>query len=164
MPTSDSPEEYSAWVDRLEQDWVSGLVPDPKTVAIILTNSHQEVLLQLRDNDPRISFPNTWTLPGGVVEPGETPDQAACRELLEEAGIEEELSLWKVYRWKPEERSFFIEQYVYSGTTRHIAEAMVLGEGQALRFFRQDQLVDLSIAFEFGDQLEEYFSANMGAG
>jgi len=33
------------------------------------------------------SEPGTWVIPGGKVDPGETREQAARRELLEETGI-----------------------------------------------------------------------------
>ena len=33
-------------------------------------------------------MPGVWVFPGGIVEPGESPEQAAARELAEEAAIE----------------------------------------------------------------------------
>jgi ADP-ribose pyrophosphatase YjhB (NUDIX family) len=35
--------------------------------------------------------PPLWSLPGGRIEPGETPEAAAARELLEETGVEAEI-------------------------------------------------------------------------
>ncbi len=43
-----------------------------------------ELLFVQRAIEPRKGF---WTVPGGFIEPGETPEEAALRELHEETGI-----------------------------------------------------------------------------
>ncbi|HEX5808442.1 MAG TPA: NUDIX domain-containing protein [Anaerolineales bacterium] len=151
------PEAFQKWIKQLEQRWQAGVIPDPQAVAIILLNNRNEVLLQLRDNNPKISFANFWTLPGGVVEPHETPQQAAHRQLAEETGLHVGLSLWKTYKRKPQNRQFFIEQHVYFGRTQQEVHKLTLGEGQALQFFARDKLPSLSIAFEFDRLLDEFF-------
>ena len=160
-PHPDDPLAYQEWIEQLEQKWQAGLIPDPQAVAIILINDRKEVLLQLRDNNPAISFANSWTLPGGVVESGETPEQAAHRELAEETGLDLKLFNWKVYKRRPRNRQFVIEQHVYFGKTHQKADEMILGEGQDLRFFRKDELASLSVAFEFDILLNEFFDQNI---
>jgi 8-oxo-dGTP diphosphatase len=51
-------------------------------VVVGVVTSTQGVLIgKRRDGIPR------WTLPGGTVEPGESPAQAVVRELAEECGL-----------------------------------------------------------------------------
>ncbi|RJS47084.1 NUDIX hydrolase [Nocardioides cavernaquae] len=54
--------------------------------SIALVDRRGWVLLQERDEHPVID-PEKWGFPGGHVEPGETPDAAAYRELEEETGL-----------------------------------------------------------------------------
>lgn len=50
-------------------------------VNAVVTDEAGRVLLALRDRPP------IWNLPGGSVEPGETPWDAAVREVAEEVGL-----------------------------------------------------------------------------
>lgn len=66
---------------------------------VILVDRRGWILLQERDEFPRID-PEKWGLAGGHVEPGETYDQAAPRELEEETGVvlpEGALGLWREF-------------------------------------------------------------------
>ena len=124
-------------------------------VAVIIENPQGEILMLLRDDKPAISHPNHWSLPGGKVEFLEKPEAAAHRELLEEIGVDIDLTLWKRYgRPHP---PFIVDQYIYLGNIDLPLESLTLGEGQDMRFFSPHELKDLKIAFEFDILLDEYF-------
>ena len=55
----------------------------PAALAVVVEAGH--VLLVRRSNPPDAGL---WGYPGGRVEPGETPAEAALRELREETGVE----------------------------------------------------------------------------
>jgi 8-oxo-dGTP diphosphatase len=51
-------------------------------IAVAIVTSHLGVLVgRRRDANP------PWTFPGGKIEPGESPEDAAVRETLEETGL-----------------------------------------------------------------------------
>lgn len=151
------PQEFKNWVDQLEEKWLAGLIPNPKATSIIIVNPRGEILFLLRDNNPNISFPNHWSLPGGVVEFNELPEQAAVRELQEETSLILELSFWKFYERKPQKRQVIVDQYIYTGATDKECTEMIIGEGQALRFLSRDEINSLPIAYEFDKLANEYF-------
>ncbi|MDY7077348.1 MAG: NUDIX domain-containing protein [Chloroflexota bacterium] len=64
--------------------------------SVVVFNDKQEILLVLRE-DARV-----WALPAGGLEPGETFEQAAIREVCEETGYNVELE-WLVGKyWRPQ--------------------------------------------------------------
>lgn len=53
-------------------------------VSLAMLHRDGRWLIQLRDEIPTIVAPGCWGLFGGHLDPGETPEQALRRELLEE--------------------------------------------------------------------------------
>lgn len=65
------------------------------TVDIFIFNENHEFILIQRKNDP---FKDSWALPGGFVDYGETTEHAAIREAKEETSIDVEIvGLLNVY-------------------------------------------------------------------
>ena len=59
---------------------------DRVRVAIAILYQDDRFLMQLRDDDPRIIYPGCWGFFGGHIDPGESPEVAVQRELIEEIG------------------------------------------------------------------------------
>ena len=121
-------------------------------VQVALLNPAGEVLLQLRDDDPAIPFPGTWCLPGGHLEPGESPVACAVRELAEEMGLT--LTADQLHHVMSRQRSYGHE-HTYRASLDVDPATIVLTEGQAVRFFARAQLAGLALGYEDGAVLAD---------
>src|SRR5690625_498719 len=80
------------WIQQLAKwgfAWPDALQPTPKQrpSSLCFVRDGSEVLLLQRNYPP---FSGRWAAPGGKIKPGETPVQAAQRELAEETGLQVE--------------------------------------------------------------------------
>jgi ADP-ribose pyrophosphatase YjhB (NUDIX family) len=68
----------------------------PRVAAGVLFRDAQGRVLLVKP-----TYKDGWDIPGGYVEPGESPKQAARREVLEELGIEPPIGRLLVVDWAP---------------------------------------------------------------
>ena len=106
-------------------------LPRHIVVALVFVRQDDRILL-VRQNYGR----RYWSLPGGVVELGESIDEAAVREVREEAGLDVRIERVVGLYSKPEQESLAVtfEARVVGGTLQADNEI------SECRFFPTDQL------------------------
>ncbi len=112
-------------------------------VGVIEIDRWGRLLLQLRDADlPPERYPDAWSIPGGLLEPGEAPDAGALREFEEETGqLLESLKLFAVYRRDPDLPPSLTDVFHIYYIDADIDEAdLEVNEGQAFRYFAPGEL------------------------
>ena len=130
------------WVDGVVEAWV-GRVPPWETpvssVCCALMRPDEEILLV-------DVLKRGWDLPGGHMEPGETPREALVREMLEETGLTEEaysepvLVGWLLIRpAQGSSRCMLVYSAVYRGSI-DVFETKVPGEIGDIRFWSKREV------------------------
>jgi len=125
--------------------------PIPASTGLVM-NEAGAILLVLRNREPGI---NMWALPGGFVETGESPVEAAGRELSEETGLRVSgSSLIDIIYQESEfyKTSLLIIGYHFA---RHEGEIRAGDDAEEVRFFELDRMPDL--AFESHRALIDLF-------
>jgi 8-oxo-dGTP pyrophosphatase MutT (NUDIX family)/CTP:molybdopterin cytidylyltransferase MocA len=129
--------------NELDIDTLHDALKSPaEGVAVILRTPDNNFLLMQRDKKAGIRYPGYWALFGGNVDPGESPEDAACREMAEE--IELRISpgdLHRVTRYV----SNLKKEYVYAATLTQPIESLTLREGRTMQLFDISQLTELNI-------------------
>ncbi len=94
----------------------------------------------------------TWEFPAGTVDPGETPEQAAKRELLEEIGLETEEMMY-LGNFHPDTGRLQINSHAFYGITSASTNPTSAEEGLSVKYVNHDQLKQMIVAGEFRHQL-----------
>ncbi len=130
-------------------------------VGIMLLNRHGEVFVGRRIDMPELP---AWQMPQGGVDPGETPRQAAMRELEEEIGTAKaeilgESRVWLKYdlpvelaggiwggRYRGQRQKWFVMRF--TGSDADINLATEHPEFDAWQWVAADRLPDLIVSFK----------------
>jgi len=123
-----------------------------KAVGILFENSEGKILFLLRDNKPTIPYPNQWDILGGIVEEGETPEEAIVREMKEEIELDlQDFQVFKEYCW-PEKIETVFQKKMDLDIGR-----VNLHEGQKIQYFSKEELLKMDLAFHDNEIIREFF-------
>lgn len=124
-------------------------------IPVIIKNSNNEILLGKRSN--KVFYPNMWGLPGGLVEKGETLQEAAKRELKEEMGIDIKIikksaNIYEDFS-KKECNLHLINIPIYAKIKRNKPKAK--DETKKITWFKSSELKKMKLAYNHKEILKK---------
>ena len=120
----------------------------PNAASVALVRKHDLLLIQRA----RAPMEGLWTLPGGRMEPGETPEQCAQREVKEELGL-------YAFALRPV-RQLQVQKYRLQVFATQGFEGEIVPnpeEIRAWRWARPEQLHSIPTTIDLGEVVEAVF-------
>ncbi len=124
-------------------------------VPVIIQNDKGEILLGKRNKEP-IFYPNTWGLPGGLIEYDETIEKTGKREVMEELGVE--IKILKrsknVYEDFPNEncRIHLVDIPLYARIIKGVPRTK--NETSEVKWFKPEKIKKMKLAYNHKEILK----------
>ena len=113
--------------------------PLKRVGGVMLLRKDGALLMQHRDEKPLLPYPGLWSIPSGKLEPGESIEACASRELYEETGYKcDKLTKILTYRSKPEDSDDY--ELTVFGCLYDGIQTPECHEGQAIRFIERQEI------------------------
>ena len=91
---------------------VSEIDLNPKYGVGVVPYTEAKEMVLIRHSYKLVGIEGNWTIPGGKVEPGESFEDAAVREVLEETGVDMEITdLFKVFYFRNINEDVHVENW-----------------------------------------------------
>jgi 8-oxo-dGTP pyrophosphatase MutT (NUDIX family) len=135
-------------------------VIERRVAVVFLVDPRGRVLMQHRDQHAKVS-PGQWAMPGGKIEDGESPEEAARREVREETGLEPGPLQPYLVRTRPSVTTDDgeVEMHAFCGPTDARQEDVVLGEGQAMVFLTPQEALARDLGVTAALLLPEFLAS-----
>jgi ADP-ribose pyrophosphatase YjhB (NUDIX family) len=131
----------------------------PKLAAACLVEQNARVLLLRRGIEPQMG---RWTLPGGYVDLGENPAQAAVRETLEEVGLKVRVKNLLGLYWSDPQPPTIVAVYLAAPSNQAPTTSE---EAAEVAYFSPELIPWKEIAFSTTrDALRDWTAAHQAAG
>ena len=118
--------------------------------AVITHN--KKLLFFLRDDNPNIPDPNTWSLVGGEIDTGESHQEAMIREMQEEISVVPKNIKYLGMLATADGRLHAI--YLSKMTEDEVEQIQIGNEGQKVQFFETENIDKLRLATNLGKYFE----------
>ena len=123
-------------------------------VSCVLLHRGRSVLLQLRGSEPDVYAAGRWGIFGGHIEAGESPEDAALREMSEELGLHLERPLDLVVRRVDDGR----ERFFFAAPLAVGLEDIRLGEGDGMALIAIERFDAFDIIDIHREVLTKFFT------